>query len=88
MFSTANGQVMLAMGPPYENCRMAVLVISPEPLRGACDGSRQPVIDRFSVWRDGAIAIWLKPHGISVSTDRQAQGNRPWVPAWPTWTGY
>jgi competence protein ComEC len=85
IFYTRNGPIMLALAPPYTDCKIAILVISPEPLRGACDGYGRLVIDRFSVWRDGAIAIWIGPRGVSILTDRQAQGNRPWVPNWPTW---
>jgi competence protein ComEC len=85
VFYIAPGPVILILGPPYIDCKAAILVVSPEPLRGVCGGSGQRVIDRFSVWRDGAIAVWIGARGVSVYSDRQAQGNRPWVEDWPTW---
>ncbi len=59
-------------------CGTAALVVSPEPLRAACRGSA--VIDRFSVWRAGAHAVWLTQRGALVQTDRASRGARPWVP--------
>jgi competence protein ComEC len=53
------------------------------PLHGACAAPGTIVIDRFSVWRNGAIAAWLSPRGTKIRSDRQAQGSRPWVPPWP-----
>ncbi len=61
----------------------ARLVISPEPLRGACDAPGRVVIDRFTVWRQGAVAVWVGKGDVRVLTDREVQGSRPWVPAWP-----
>ena len=64
----------------------AAVILSPEPLRDACDGEGQVVIDRFSVWREGAIAVWVQKTGkIRVLSDKDVQGARPWVPAWPDW---
>ncbi len=78
----AGGKILLAETPPPDGCAGALLVLSPVPLRGAC-GDGPWVIDRFTVWRDGAVAAWLNPCGVTLLTDRQVQGNRPWVPAWP-----
>ncbi|HEX7390663.1 MAG TPA: ComEC/Rec2 family competence protein [Acidiphilium sp.] len=64
-------------------CGDAGVVISPRPLRGACRKKGRVVIDRFSVWRDGAIALWFRGTKIAINTDRMVQGARPWVPAWP-----
>jgi competence protein ComEC len=75
------GRVLLAMAPPAGSCGDAALVVSPEPLRGACASS--PVIDRFSVWRQGAMAAWVGPHGVRLRSDRMAQGDRPWVQPYP-----
>jgi len=80
--TTKSGPVAVALMAPV-SCPAAILVISPEPLHGVCGASR--AIDRFSVWHDGAIAAWLAPGGIRMLTDRQVQGTRPWVPAWPEW---
>ncbi len=67
--------------PPPGLCGTAAVVIAPEPLRGRCEGSQ--VIDRFSVWRDGAFAVWLSPAGARVVSDRAWRGVRPWVPGRP-----
>jgi competence protein ComEC len=67
-------------------CGAAAIILSPEPVRGRCDGS--VVVDRFSVWRDGAHAVWLTTAGPVVVSDRAARGDRPWVPPrpLPRWT--
>lgn len=68
--------------PPAEPpCGQAAIILSPEPVRGRCEGS--VVIDRFSVWRDGAHAVWLGRDGAMVLSDRAARGDRPWVPPRP-----
>jgi len=64
---------------PHPACGTAPIIFSPEPLRGDCPGS--VVVDRFSVWRDGAHAVWLDPP--RVVSDRASRGDRPWVPALP-----
>jgi competence protein ComEC len=63
------------------DCAGADLVVAAFPLREACDGV--PRIDRFSVWRDGAYAVWLGGRGVTVVSDRQWRGDRPWVPPPP-----
>ena len=68
--------------PPAEApCGAAEIILSPEPVRGRCEGS--VVIDRFSVWRDGAHAVWLTAAGPVVVSDRAVRGDRPWVPPRP-----
>jgi len=52
-------------------------VVSLEPVRLRCP---VPVIDRFSVWREGAYAIWLVPNGARVLSDRADRGERVWIP--------
>lgn len=75
------GRTRAAM--PEAPCGQAALIISPEPVRGQCEGSR--VIDRFTVWRDGAHAVWLTADGgVRVLSDRAHRGDRPWVPPRPT----
>lgn len=64
---------------PHPACGTAPVILSPEPLRGDCPGS--VVVDRFSVWRDGAHAVWLGPP--RVVSDRDWRGARPWVPGRP-----
>jgi len=62
-------------------CGAVAVIISAEPIRQRC---RQSIlIDRFSVWRDGAHAIWLTPSGAQVVSDRAWRGDRPWVPPPP-----
>jgi competence protein ComEC len=57
-------------------CEAGVL-ISTAPIRGACRQVR--VIDRFTVYREGAQAIWLRPAGVEVLSDRAYRGQWPWV---------
>jgi len=52
-------------------------VVSLEPVRLSC---AVPVIDRFSVWREGAYAIWLTADGAQVLSDRDERGERVWMP--------
>ena len=80
-----HGRVLyLADATAAENgCGDARVVISPEPLRGACRARGRYVIDRFSVWRDGAIALRFAGGRVRLTTDRWVQGVRPWVAAWP-----
>jgi competence protein ComEC len=78
---TKSGPVAIALAPP-PTCPAAILVVSPEPLRGCGEEKK---IDRFTVWHDGAVAAWLTPTGILFRTDRDVQGARPWVPPWPDW---
>ena len=61
-------------------CADAALVISAVPARYACASPALPLVDRFTVWREGAAAIWLEPGGARILTDRADRGDRPWVP--------
>lgn len=62
--------------PP--GCAAAGIVVSLEAARGRCPG---PLLaDRVTARMNGAIAIWLRPSGVRVVTDREVRGNRPWVP--------
>lgn len=63
-------------------CGQAAVMISLEPIRGRC--RETPRIDRFSVWRDGAHAVWLEREDATILSDRAARGERPWVPPAPT----
>ena len=62
-------------------CAGVVAVVSAAPLRGRCEGA--VVVDRFSTWRDGALALWVRDGAARVVTDRDARGDRPWVPPRP-----
>jgi competence protein ComEC len=81
----ALGDIAVALQRPDDCAGPAILVLSPAPLRGACDAPGRVVLDRFMVWRFGAIAAWLRPGGVRLLTDKDVQGSRPWVPPWPDW---
>lgn len=73
--------ILLARGTaPAQFCAQAALVVSAAPARDACRSS-SGLVDRFTVWREGAVAIWLEPGGARVLTDRAERGARPWVPS-------
>jgi competence protein ComEC len=73
--------VLLRGDQPWPWCGRVAVMVSAEPVRGRCTGSA--VVDRFSVWRDGAHAIWLGADGAAVLSDRAWRGDRPWVPPLP-----
>ena len=75
-------KVLLARSLRPMACDGAALVISAEPARDVCPGVA--LIDRFTVWRDGAQAVWLQGARAVVLSDRAARGARPWVPPPPT----
>ena len=62
---------------------VADVLVSLEPIRLTCPDTDPWILDRFSVWRDGAQAIWLDPDGVRVLSDRDVRGDRPWVPPEP-----
>ncbi len=65
----------LAMTIP---CTEADILVAAFPLRGRC--SSVPLrIDRFSVWRSGAHALYVDESAIRIETARGRQGLRPWT---------
>jgi competence protein ComEC len=64
-------------------CAEAGVIVSAEPARSVCPWPAARTVDRFTVWREGAVAIWLDPDGVRVLSDRVARGDRPWVPPPP-----
>jgi len=60
------------------------VIVSAEPARGLCPRPWPALVDRFTVWRYGATAIWLDADHARVLTDRAFRGNRPWVTPLPT----
>jgi len=75
------GQVVALSGDGRalaDDCAVANLVISREPVSGRCKGP-ELVIDRFDLWRQGGHAIWLGEKEIRVETVRERRGDRPWV---------
>jgi competence protein ComEC len=63
-----------------EFCADVAVVVSASPAGDSCPSPRPLLVDRFTVWREGAAAIWLGPEGARVLTDRAERGDRPWVP--------
>lgn len=60
------------------DCRRADILLSAVPVRIDCPGP-DIIVDRFSVWREGAHALWLgraPPRVLSVAA---ARGDRPWT---------
>jgi competence protein ComEC len=74
---------MLLLGAPSDADCAASLLLSLEPIHLRCPAPVPDAFDRFDLWRDGALAVWLTPAGARVLTDRQARGARPWVPEAP-----
>ncbi|WP_231867392.1 ComEC/Rec2 family competence protein [Acetobacter malorum] len=69
----SDGEALL----PDSLCAGMDLAISAAPLRQSCPGVRK--LDRFTAWRGGAQAIFLRPDGVRVVSDREVRGARPWV---------
>jgi competence protein ComEC len=76
---------LLVRGAPHpEGCAEASVIVSAEPARGLCARPWPALVDRFTVWRYGATAIWLDGPHATILTDRAYRGNRPWVPPPPS----
>ena len=61
------------------SCRAAAIEVAAEPARGLCPRPWPALVDRFTVWRYGAVAVWLRPEGVVIVSDRAFRGTRPWV---------
>jgi competence protein ComEC len=72
------GTATLLRGATPDSACATSLLVSAQPIRLTCP-ARIPMIDRFSVWRDGAYAVWLDVTGPRILSDRQFRGDRPWV---------
>ncbi len=72
------GTAWVARGEPDAEACDADAVVSAEPVRRRCGAT--PVVDRFTVWREGATAIRLGADGATVTTSRASTGTRPWSP--------
>ncbi len=79
--ASGGATVLLARSLKPMDCTGAALVVSAEPARAVCPSL--PRIDRFTVWRDGAHAVWLRDGVALVLSDRADRGDRPWVPPSP-----
>ena len=73
------GQVLFA-GAPATECLGAKLLVSPVKQPG-CAGVT--MLDAELAEREGAVAAWAGPSGVRLRSDRQMQGNRPWVSPYP-----
>ncbi|NHO32415.1 ComEC/Rec2 family competence protein [Acetobacter fallax] len=62
---------------PDNVCAGMDLFVTVSPARRSCPGVR--TLDRFTVWREGAQAVWLRSGGIRVVSDRSWSGQRLWV---------
>ena len=76
------GPVLLLRGTAHvAECAGVALVVSSEPARGVCPAAA--LLDRFTVWRNGAHAVWVRDGVATVVSDRGERGTRPWVAAVP-----
>lgn len=62
-----------------ETCRRTRVLVAAAPARNLCPRPWPGLVDRFTVWRFGAAAIWLEPGRARIVTDRGVRGDRPWV---------
>jgi competence protein ComEC len=75
---------LLVRGPSKPSgCGQVSVIVSAEPARGLCPKPWPALVDRFTVWRGGSVAVWLEAGGARVLTDRMERGDRPWVPPPP-----
>ena len=77
----ARGQVVALIARPdaiAEDCANATVIVSRIPVPRWCHGPLA-VIDKWSLWRAGAHAVWLSEDGVRVESARSVAGDRPWV---------
>jgi competence protein ComEC len=60
-------------------CSTVDAIVAQLPAGFACRG-KIPVVDRIDTWRQGAVALWLDPDGVTVVSANESRGDRPWVP--------
>jgi competence protein ComEC len=60
-------------------CNTVDAIVAQVPAGFQCRG-QIPVVDRIDSWRQGAIALWLEPDGVTVESTNADRGDRPWVP--------
>jgi competence protein ComEC len=61
-----------------EDCANATVIVSRVPVPRSCTRPLA-VIDKWSLWRAGAHAVWLDADGVRVESSRSVAGERPWV---------
>ncbi len=64
-------------GALEDDCRVADLVLAAVPVRFHCPSAKL-VIDRFDLWRRGAIAVRWRNGKAYVEGANDDRGNRPW----------
>ncbi len=69
---------LLLRRTPPPDCGSAAVVVSLINAWRRCPEAA--LVDRITVLRQGAAAIWLEPGGARIVTDRMVRGARPWVP--------
>jgi len=70
--------VTSAAGLPVP-CYTVDAIVAQVPAGFQCRG-QIPVVDRIDSWRQGAIALWLDPGGVTIESSNASRGDRPWVP--------
>jgi competence protein ComEC len=75
----SGGVAVIARAPQGPAACDAAVIVSAEPVRLHCPRP-VPVVDRFSVWREGAHGIWLGRSGAVVLSEQAVRGVRPWTP--------
>jgi competence protein ComEC len=66
-----------------DDCARADVIVSSVPVSARRCPGPELIIDRFSLWREGAHALWFNDGGIRVASVREGRGIRPWHPPLP-----
>ncbi len=85
LLQVRGAQAVLLRGEAADKDCAYPLLVSAEPIRLECP-DRVQKIDRSTVWRDGAVAVWFDIDGPHLLSDRAARGARPWVQLGPEQT--
>ncbi len=67
------GHIAVLLMDPAADCAGAALAVAAAPLRGRCGPAAE--VDRFSVLRDGATAVYFALGRAVVVTDRSLRGH-------------
>ncbi|MDP6346067.1 MAG: ComEC/Rec2 family competence protein, partial [Alphaproteobacteria bacterium] len=60
-----------------DDCQVSDVLLAAVPVRRGCP-SASLVIDRFDLWRRGAVAVWRREGGIRAVGANDDRGDRPW----------